>query len=72
MHIHNVICLLKIAYDDAVRSKCGIYNGMDARVIYTYKVSRNIFSENTTCLKGYPVTSNKKSIFGSSFSIDLL
>lgn len=49
MHIYNVICLFKIAYVDAVRSKCVIFHGMDARVIYTYKVRNKIFSENTTC-----------------------
>nr|XP_034315178.1 uncharacterized protein LOC117685069 [Crassostrea gigas] len=38
MHIYNVICLFKIAYLDAVRSKCGIYHGMDARVINIYKM----------------------------------
>lgn len=51
MHIYNVIRLFKIAYVDAVRNKCWIYHGMDARVIYTYKVSNKIFSENTTWLE---------------------
>lgn len=42
--------------------KFEIYHGMDARIIYIYKVSNKIFSENITCLEEYPVTSNKKLI----------
>lgn len=50
--------------------KFEIYHGMDARIIYIYKVSNKIFSENITCLEGYPVTSNKKlTLVSSSESI---
>lgn len=51
MYIYNVICLFKIVYVDVVWSKCGIYYGMDVRVIYIYKVRNKIFLENIICLE---------------------